>query len=232
MSRSKRNFWSTYFAWAALTIASATLVGCAQPTTEQTTRPLTVSPGVTLTNATYWTIAPNGTTTTGTLTVGNSANVFVIIQGLPAGSGYQLIVSGVASDGVTGCTGSSPFSSPAPSIGVKVALTCAGPPAAGQALVTSAVNSCPIIDGVGVDTASVEVGHTMALEVTAHDPDSGPAVLTYLWSADGGSLAGATSSSASLTCTQPGTVNISVTASDGDHGCDASLSFTVTCSEP
>ena len=76
------------------------------------------------------------------------------------------------------------------------------------------------------------VGSSMALQVTAHDPDSGPAVLTYAWSAPGGTLTSGTTASATFTCTQPGTFNISVAASDGDATCGAAQAFAVTCTEP
>ena len=69
-------------------------------------------------------------------------------------------------------------------------MVCATPPAPGQALVTATVNSCPTIDGVSASPSSAAVGSSMALQVTAHDPDSGPAVLTYAWSADGGTFSG------------------------------------------
>jgi hypothetical protein len=115
---------------------------------------------------------------------------------------------------------------------VAVTLSCASPPDAGQALLSANVNSCPVIDGVSANPASVVVGQTMALGATVHDPDSGPAVLTYSWIASSGTLTGSTTSTPTFTCTQPGTVTITVAPSDGDSGCGVNLPFTVACTGP
>lgn len=230
MSASRQNSRIVFFALCALGVA---MMSCAEPKTDGASIALQVSPGVTLSAANYWVIAPDGKVTTGTVAVGSSATVRVIISGLPTATGYQLLVSGLASDGLTGCSGSTTFNSPAPSTGVPVTLVCAGPPAPGQALVTATVNSCPIIDGVAASPSSVTVGSSMALQVTAHDPDSAPGVLTYAWSADGGTFTGSTSAAtATFTCAQAGTFHISVAVSDGDATCGVFQSFAVTCTEP
>lgn len=228
MSASQQNSRIVRFSLGALAVA---MLSCAEPHTDGASIALQVSPGVTLSAATYWVIAPNGSVTTGTVAVGTSATVRVIISGLPMATGYQLIVSGLASDGITGCSGSATFNSPTPSTGVPVTLVCAAPPAPGQALVTATVNICPVIDGVAASPSSVAVGSSMALQVIAHDPDSGPAVLTFAWTADGGSLIGSAAAAATLTCTQAGTFHISIAASDGDATCGAAQSLAVTCTE-
>jgi hypothetical protein len=236
MSSPRRKFRIAFNVFGALLVAATlALPACSPaPTPDHETQSaaLTISPGVTLTSATWWLIAPDGTTTTGTVTVGNSKTVLVVLSGLPTATTYQLVVSGVASDGLTGCSGSKTFTTPPPSTGVPVALSCASPPDAGQALLTTHVNSCPVIDGVSANPASVAVGGTMALGVMAHDPDSGPAVLTYQWLASSGTLSGDTTSSPTFTCTQPGPVTITVAPSDGDPGCGVSLPFTVACTGP
>ena len=187
MSASQQNSRIVLFSLGALAVA---MMSCAEPKTDGASIALQVSPGVTLSTAKDWIIAPDGKVTTGTVAVGNSATLHVIISGLPTATGYQLIVSGLASDGVTGCSGSATFNSPTPSTGVPVTLVCGTPSSPGQVLVTSTVNICPVIDGVAASPSSVAVGSSMALQVTAHDPDSGPTVLTYAWTADGGALSG------------------------------------------
>jgi hypothetical protein len=233
MSSPRRNFWIAFYALGALGIAVTTaLPACSQaPTPEHETQSaaLQISPGVNLTSASWWLIAPNGTTTTGTVSVGSSKTVSVILSGLPSATTYQLIVSGVASDGITGCSGSKTFTTPPPSTGVAVTLACTSTDAGQVLLTNTVVNSCPVIDGVSANPASVVVGGTMALGVTAHDPDSGPAALTYSWMASGGTLTGGTTSTPSFTCTQAGTVTITVSPSDGDANCGVSLPFTVSC---
>ncbi|HLK93766.1 MAG TPA: hypothetical protein VKZ18_27995 [Polyangia bacterium] len=232
MRTSPRRFRTALASLGALAIGTTiALTACTQATTEREIGSLTISSGVTLTSATYWVIAPDGTTTTGTVTVGASPTVLVSPRGLTAGTGYQLIVSGVASDGVTGCSGSTTFSVPTPSTGVPVTLKCATPPDAGQALVTAATNLCPVVDGISVDTASVNVGGSMVVSVLAHDPDSGPsATLSYSWSANSGSLSSTSgSASTTFTCTTAASVTISVVVSDGDRGCNVTQTIPVTC---
>ena len=240
MSSPRGKFWIAFYALGGLAMAVTTaLPACSQATTpehEAQTAALTLSPGVTITTASYWLIAPDGTIPkTGTVNVGGSKTMptaLVVLSGLPTATTYQLIVSGVASDNVTGCSGSKTFTTPPPSTGEVVNLTCASPPDAGQALLTTNVNSCPVIDGVSANPASVAVGGTMALGVSAHDPDSGPAVLTYQWTASSGTLSGGTTSSPTFTCTQAGTVTITVAPSDGDSSCGVNLPFTVACTGP
>ena len=235
MSSPRRTFLFALSALGGLAVASTALPACSPPSGsaehEAQSAALTISPGVTLTSATWWLIAPSGTTTTGTVNVGSSKTVLVLLSGLPAATTYQLVVSGVASDGITGCSGSKTFTTPPPSTGVAVTLSCATPPDAGQALLTTNVNSCPVIDGVSANPSSAKVGATMALGVMAHDPDSGPAALTYQWSASSGTLSGSTTASPTFICTQPGTVTLTVSPSDGDPGCGVNLPFTVACTE-
>jgi hypothetical protein len=236
MSSPRRNFWIAFSSLGALAIVSSTALPACSPAAtsdrESQSAALTISPGVTLTSATWWLLAPDGTTTTGTVMVGSSKTVLVVMSGLPAATTYQLLVSGVASDGITGCSGSKTFTTPPPSTGVAITLTCAGPPEPGQALVTTSVNTCPVIDGVSANPASANVGQTMTLGMTAHDPDSGPAVLTFHWSSDGGTLGASSTAFATFTCTQPGPVMITAAASDGDPGCGVNLPFIVACTGP
>ena len=229
MSASRQNSRIVFFSLCALGVA---MMSCAEPKTDGASIALQVSPGVTLSAANYWVIAPDGKVTTGTVAVGSSATVRVIISGLPTATGYQLIVSGLASDQLTGCSGSATFNSPTPSTGIPVTLVCAGPPAPGQALVTATLNICPVIDGVAASPSSVTVGNSMPLQVTAHDPDAAPMSLSYAWSANGVSLTSSPAASATFTCTQPGSFNITVAASDGDATCVVAQTFAVTCTEP
>jgi phospholipase C len=78
----------------------------------------------------------------------------------------------------------------------------------------------------------VAVGSTLSLSAAADDPDSGPSILAYSWSASGGTLTGANTASPSFACTRTGVATVSVTVSDGDPqaSCAAQGSLQVTCS--
>jgi hypothetical protein len=229
MTRSHQIFRS-----AVLLLAAVAAAGCsASEPTGGVEIAWNVGGGVTLTSATYYILAPNGAVTSGTVAVGNSPKVAVAVGTLPAGSGYTLIASGVASDGTTGCSGTASFTVTGASTNVVVVqLACGDPGSPGQALVVGSLNVCPLIDGVSATPSSAGVGATIGLEVIAHDPDGGPAALLTTWSATGGALSATTGAAPALTCTAPGTVRVTVTASDGDATCADRLSFDVTCTEP
>ena len=152
---------------------------------------------------------------------------------LAVANGYLLIVSGVASNGTTGCSGQTSFdvTDGAPTM-VIVHLVCGQAPAKGQVLVSGQVNVCPIVDGVSATPSSAIVGASMALGAVAHDGDAQPGPLTYTWSTTGGALSATTGASPTLTCTAAGAVVLTVTASDGDASCSDQLSFSVTCTQP
>jgi hypothetical protein len=189
---------------------------------------LQISPGVNITSATYAIQGPNNFSTTGTLTVGMTANVTVSINGIPSGMGYTVNVAGVASDGMTTCTGSATFNinGMPMTVPVVVHLTC-GP--GGTAGVTESTDVCPMLDGVDASPASVKVGGSISLTATAHDLDGGPGPITYSWTATGGSLSNPTTATPTFTCTAAGTFTATVVIADGNPACSDSLSVGVIC---
>lgn len=193
---------------------------------------LQLAPGVTLSSAEWNIVAPDGSVTTGTVDVGHGSDVPVPVGPLAVANAYLLIVSGVASNGTTGCSGQTSFdvTDGAPTT-VIVHLVCGQPPATGQVLVTGNVNVCPIVDGVSATPSSAVVGATLALGAVAHDGDNQPGPLAYSWSTTGGTLSATTGASPTLTCTTAGALVLTVTASDGDASCSDQLSFGVTCTE-
>ncbi len=193
---------------------------------------LTLVPGVTLPSASYTITGPAGFTRMGTINLTSSSTLSALISGLPAGMGYAITVSSTASDGVTTCGGSATFNVTARATTVVVvALDCHQPPTTGSASISGVINVCPVVDGLSATPSEVTVGSSIALAVAAHDADNGPSPLAYAWQVTGGTLSSATAQSPTLTCTTPGPVTVSVTASDGDTkpGCADTESATVTC---
>lgn len=189
-----------------------------------------VAPGVVVSTATYQITGPGDFNSAGTVPVGSSASVPVTLSGIPIAAGYSLTLFATASDGVTTCTGSTPFdvtsSSP---ITVVAVLECGVPE--GTVNVVASINVCPVVDTLDVSPAEVRVGGKIALSATARDSDSGPNPLAYRWRA-GGSLLASTQPSLLFTCTSVGAVTLSVSASDGDLACSQALTATLTCSPP
>jgi hypothetical protein len=191
---------------------------------------LQLAPGVNVSSATYSVSGPNGYTTSGTVAVGSNSNVPVVLNGLPAGNGYILSVSAVASDGLTMCTGTSSFDVQENQTSTIIVHLVCRMPSAGSADIEATANVCPVLDSLGSSPGEAIIGGTIALEAIAHDSDNGPGPLTYSWTVNGEALAGSTANRP-FTCNQAGTFEIAVTVSDGspDPTCTDVLSVSVTC---
>ncbi len=193
---------------------------------------LQVSPGNNVSSATYTISGPNGYESAGTVAVGDSPDVPVVVQHLPNGVGYQMEVSGTASDGVTQCQGTASFdvANNATST-VLVHLVCGVP--SGDLQLNGTINICPMLDGLSANPSAIRVGGTAALTTTAHDADNGPAPLSYQWSANG-ALLKTPGPNLTFACSSPGDVTIKVVLSDGDPspGCADQLSVNLRCDLP
>lgn len=188
--------------------------------------------GAALNQVSYTIVGPGSFTKSGTLDVTNSTTVSGLIGGLPVGSGYTITLSATTEDGATTCTGSASFNvlSHQTSV-VTVHLLCHQAPTTGSVQVGGTLNVCPIADGITASPVEVLVGSTIALAVSAHDPDTGPSALSYAWTASAGTFDDATLAAPVFSCTTPGTVTVTVTVSDGDTapGCTDSASATLAC---
>jgi hypothetical protein len=194
---------------------------------------LTVPGGAVLDVVGYTVTGPGGFSKTGAIDVSHSSTISAIIP-LPAGGPYSLSLSGTSTDGALACAGSATFSVTAhQTAGVTVHLVCHEGSRSGSVLVSGTLNICPLIDALSATPQSVLVGGSLALSAGAHDSDGGPAALTYAWTASSGTLSSTSGASPTFTCTAPGPVTISVTASDGDTaaGCADKQTVTVDCAK-
>jgi hypothetical protein len=184
------------------------------------------TPGFTINSFSYSLTGP--TTRMGAIDVTNSATVSTLIGGITAGSGYSISLTGTSTDGSATCSGSSaPFTVVASATtSVAVAIDCHKASTSGSIAVNGTVNVCPTIDSV---SANPPIGNTIAITASATDPDNGPQPLTYSWTTSSGTLSSATVANPTLTCTAPGSVTLTVTASDGDSGCNATFTVPLTC---
>ena len=194
---------------------------------------LQVSPDAVVTTGTYTITGPNGFTAMGTLAVGPTSNVPVVLSGLPVGTGYTLAANAVANDGVTTCSGSVPFDVTTGMMStVIVHLVCRVPPNVGGIVLGGDTNVCASLDGVGASPAEALVGGTLSLNAIAHDSDAGPGPITFVWSATSGSFDAPSSATPKFTCTSAGVVTIGAVVSDGAPGCAEALTLTVACTAP
>jgi acid phosphatase len=194
---------------------------------------LQVAFGFTLNTIGYQITGPAGFSRTGVIDVTNSATVTAVVGGLPFGAGYEISLNGTLVDGKGTCAGSARFDiDSAATKPVSVHIACVLAPIKGSILVNGTLNVCARIDSVDASPAEVTVGGVIGLGAAAVDVDHGPSPLAYQWTTTAGTLAGATSASATLTCTAPGSAIVTVTVSDGDAACSAQSSVTLTCSDP
>ena len=188
----------------------------------------------------HWTLTgPNGASTvvqTGSVDVANSLTISFLIGGVPAGSSYSIVLTGTSTDGTVTCTGSAVFNMVArTTTNVNVALQCNTPPQeAGSALINGSTFNCATWTSLSATPSETTVGTSVSIGALATGPN--PGALTYAWSAPSGSFSNAASGSTSFTCTAPGPVTLTVTASDGPvpagSACNPALStssLTVQC---
>jgi hypothetical protein len=193
---------------------------------------LTPGPGVVIDIVSYTMTGPNGFTRAGSIDVSNSATLSAQIGGLPPGAGYTITLTATSTDGKTNCLGSANFDVAAnTTTNVPVTFRCVKQKNNGSVIVGGTLNVCPSIDNLLITPLRAPVGGTIMLDATASDLDGVPAPLSYTWTTTGGTLSGASTAHATLTCTAAGTPLVTLTVSDGDPGpnCPATQSFDVTC---
>jgi hypothetical protein len=181
--------------------------------------------------ATYAIAGPNGFASAGTVPVGDSADVPVVLSHLPIGQGYELDLSATASDGVTVCDGNTTFdvADASATFTVVVHLDCAVP--SGDVSVEATLNICPVVDGVDALPNSLTLGGVSSLSVAAHDSDHAPGPLAYAWAVNGIKLPRQTASTLGFACSSAGQITITASVSDGDPNptCADSLGVQVSC---
>ena len=192
---------------------------------------LMLSPTALLDTASYAISGPNMFARSGSIDVSHSQTISVIVGGIPAGSGYNVAITGTTTDGQITCSGSAAFAiTPKLTTALMIKIQCREPPKTGGVQITGTVNVCPVVDAMGANPGEVMVGFSSALSSGAHDSDGKPAALTYSWVASSGMLAGATTPNPTLVCTTAGVSTVTLTVSDGD--CTDTGILSIVCSAP
>src|SRR5262245_5662524 len=183
----------------------------------------------------YVITGPGGFVRDGVIDVSTSTKLTAMIGGIPAGSGYQITLTATTTDGLTSCTGSAAFDVlPGKIAAATVLMTCHEEKRTGSVLVDGRLNICPTIDSVGASPAEVQVGSSVALSAAAHDSDAGPSPLSFGWTASDGSFSDPAAQRPTFRCTNPGTVTLHLTVSDGDPAasCADTATAQVICTPP
>jgi len=192
---------------------------------------LQVGSGATLSSASYTIEGPNGFLSAGSVAVGASPDVPIVLSHLPVGPGYLVTIDATASDNATVCRGNTAFdvTDSEAALTVIVHLECAVP--TGAASIQATFNICPVLDGLDASPMDLKLGGVSRLTLSAHDSDTGPGALAYSWAINGIKLSTQTSATLAFTCSTPGEVTISGAVSDGDPNpaCADSSAVKVSC---
>jgi hypothetical protein len=222
------------FALVALSSLLLTIDGCGDSHSNPVNgvrQGLQVSPDATVTLANYTVTGPDDFASAGTVVVGESPDLSVVLSNLPVGQAYVLDLTATASDGVIVCDGSTTFdvTQSNATLTLIVHLMCAVP--SGDVNLQSTVNICPVLDGLSASPVILNLGGVSSLVVAAHDSDSGPSALAYSWAINGIKLPNRTTPTLSFVCSSVGSVTIAATVSDGDPDptCVDSSSLEVRC---
>jgi hypothetical protein len=218
----------------AMAWASVTTVGCVglEPPSEedeggQIGVSLELSASAILYYATYTITGPESFSRSVTVNVGDTNRLAALIGNIPPGLGYVIAVSGVATDGVSTCTGTSaPFDVAAGATTmVSLRLECREPTHTGSIQIEGIANFCPVVDIVAASLSQGAVGQAIGLTGSAHDANNAPSPLSFLWTATSGSINAPSTQNPTFTCTDVGDVTIVLTVTDGDCSDTGSLSM-------
>ncbi|HEY4016199.1 MAG TPA: alkaline phosphatase family protein [Polyangiaceae bacterium] len=200
---------------------------------------LTLPGGETLAVVNWTVTGPGGASTivqSGSVNVAGSQSISFLVGGIPAGSGYSIMLTSTTTDGNVSCSGSATFNvSARTTTNVSVALQCVTAGSNnGSISVNGTTYDCATWNSATASPSETTVGNAVTVSASASGPN--PAALTYAWSAPSGTFAAPTSASTQFTCTTPGPVTLTLTVADGPipagASCSTSLDTTtvqVTC---
>jgi hypothetical protein len=187
----------------------------------------------------YTIAGPNGSANvvkSGQIDVHAAGGTAVLVT-LQAATGYRIALSASSVDAGVSCSGVANFDIQArATTKVAVQLACSSSSAGGHTTVINGTSfDCAAWGAVTASPDETMVGNPVSLTATATGPM--PANLTYAWSAPSGQFGTPDEATTTFTCTQPGTIPITIVVGDGPvpagSTCNAALdtdTITVTCS--
>ncbi|RYZ03512.1 MAG: hypothetical protein EOO73_27645 [Myxococcales bacterium] len=181
---------------------------------------------VTINSITY-TLSGANYSETSVLNVARSTRISARFGGLLPGA-YSITFSATdANDPSIRCTGAAGFdivAGQANQVGIN--LYCWRDAMAGSVEIIGSVYRCPTVDSFSAVPSEVLVGEVIHLSAVVDDPESN---LVYEWSASNGTLTGANTLNAELTCTSAGTVDLQLLAVNLEANCAQTASGVAYC---
>jgi hypothetical protein len=227
---------------AVLTLgASVAAVNCSRggDTSTGTVRLALSLPNGTTLNSVSWTILSSmgATLRSGTINTSDPAATPSVDTSCPASTGDTVQMTGTTSDG-TSCTGTSaPFNVTAGGTTmVGLTIVCGGGVPVqnnGSVIVNGTVvvgDNCPLLTSWVASPLVSSTSGQIDVSATATDADAAD-VLTYSWTATGGSFVMPASATTKYNCTAPGPQTLTITVSDNHQPspCTTFITMPVTC---
>jgi hypothetical protein len=211
----------------AAAVVTAQAIGCSSAGTTPgvgSEGPAAGSVGLSLTlpggeslNSVLWTITdPTGAVVQqNTVSVQNSLAIDFVVSNLAPGITYTITLAPTSAHGTATCAGSASFSVTAhTTTNVSVLLRCSKAGSeAGSIAVGGQTYDCASVSGASATPSETAVGTSIALSASASGVNS--SALGYTRSAPSGTFSAPGAASTNFTCTVPGPVTVTLTASDG-----------------
>jgi hypothetical protein len=142
------------------------------------------------------------------------------IGGIPTGTGYQIVLSAVTTDGEIECMGSAMFDIVAgEATSVSVTMLCGDVDQFGSVIVNGETSFCPIVSFFSVAPLQTSVGNDLLLRAEGTARDGDPVLTT--WTATGGSVADPNAAETTYTCQEIGEQTLTLAVTDPETGLDA-----------
>jgi len=188
---------------------------------------LTLSSNVSVSVVDY-SITGNGITPrTGPINVADpGATPSLQVGGVPAGAGYLVTLTATSTDGQTMCNGSGMVDVVANQVSlITVIMQCRATGTTGVVNVGGGFNNCPVVTSYSGSPATVSVGGSITVSVSATDPDGD--ALMFGWTSGSGSFGDRGAPVTSFTCTASGPVTLTMTITDGQ--CQSGIALPISC---
>jgi len=179
-------------------------------------------------SAVDYSITGNGITPrTGLINVSDAAvTPSLQVGGVPAGSGYLVALTASSVDGQTTCNGSGMVDVLANQVSlITVVMQCRATGTTGVITVGGGFNNCPSITSYSGAPATVAVGGSVTVSVSATDPDGD--ALMFGWTAPSGRFGDTGGPVTTFTCAANGPVTLTMTITDGM--CPTSITLPILC---
>jgi hypothetical protein len=150
--------------------------------------------------------------------------------GLPAGSGYVIMMIATSVDSTLTCGGSASFNvEMGETTSIDVILHCKGAQQFGGVRVNGELNVCPELDKVIVAPLQTSRGYTLEVEADASDEDDEADAIAYLWTATDGAFDDPDAKMTLFVCGETVEEQLTIEVSDGY--CMDSWTVDVRCVE-